>query len=177
MIDPLTNPGAAPRIYQETAWCLVGKPVAVLISSNDLRKRVGLFTWEDSETGTITIRPGLIEESIYQVFLHECAHAKLHWPLVGKPDPELTEQVDKAMSGEDQSWLGIAIKKMWEGPINAEEREANDLAAKWDDAASLALGQAATCIERLGWLRNTSYQNPNFLENPPATTEEGTQNE
>ena len=177
MIDPFTHPGAAPRIFQETAWCLVGRPVSVLFSSNGLGERLGEFIWEDPENSSITVRPGLTEELTYRAFLHECAHARLDWPFAGKPDKDLTKRIERAMNGADRGLEADRLKNLYGGVISRMENAADELAARWDEAAVTALGHAAPYTKRLEWLRNASYQNPFFVEYPPATAEEGQLND
>jgi hypothetical protein len=157
MIDPLTHPCAAPRSWQVAAWVLVGRPIPVYLRPPVTKEFLGQYRVLEDGNEVVEVHPDLRGHQKLLVFLHECAHARLHKEKTRETPAGLAPS-SVTLTTEEAKFLK-AIGR----PI---ETEADELAQRWYSTAMQVVGEDSTEETCLAYLTKIAYHNFTTLEKP-----------
>lgn len=115
------------RLYSEVASCLGARQVLVFMRPPPTIDAAAETYREGRYTTIIDLMPGLRPALEYRAFLHECAHAALHFPA----DLESTLPMNRFKPASER-FTPTQVKALEESHKSGQEREADDRAAIWD---------------------------------------------
>lgn len=136
-------------LFSHVAHHLTGRMVEIRHTSPPIDGARGLCLKANSgDHAIVWLHPDLQTDDRLQVFLHECAHAKLHFAgLARESDISRVAEVRDSAGEYVPEWL---LTKRYDAHL-AREVEAREQAAAWGELVQSESGLSRKLIKLLDW--------------------------